>query len=292
MKRSCDAYAEELHDACMNNGCNTKINKTYDEYMKKACNDHPLRGLLAVGLKLMELVGYRYSTAYDRRIGGLMAQIYGIEEADIQLRLFWASRVMYLLLTSLFTGFLALLAGLDAGLLIFWISVTCSVLYFTDRDVRQKLERRKTLIRLDFPDFVNKLALLINAGMTMESAWKKIVAESKKPDSPLYRELLFVMRDMEAGKPELAALENFAKRCAIPEITRFVSVLVQNLKKGGAQMVSVLRISASECWLMRKNAARKMGEEASTKMLLPIMLIFLAILLITATPAILAMRFI
>ena len=92
------------------------------------------------------------------------------------------------------------------------------------------------------------------------------------------------MRDMEAGKPELAALENFAKRCAIPEITRFVSVLVQNLKKGGAQMVSVLRISASECWLMRKNAARRMGEEASTKMLLPIMLIFLAILLITATP--------
>ena len=64
-----------------------KINKTYDEYMKKACKDHPLRGLLAVGLKLMELVGYRYSTAYDRRIGGLMAQIYGIEEADIQLRL-------------------------------------------------------------------------------------------------------------------------------------------------------------------------------------------------------------
>ena len=66
MKRSCDAYAEELHDACMNNGCNTKINKTYDEYMKKACKDHPLRGLLAVGLKLMELVGYRYSTAHDR----------------------------------------------------------------------------------------------------------------------------------------------------------------------------------------------------------------------------------
>lgn len=209
------------------------MKNNYRMYIKKAGKkDYPLGGLLIIGLILLDLVRYRYSTVYDRRINWLMAQIYGVEDAEIHLRLFWASRVLYLLLTSAFTGLIAFLTRLDAGLLVFWLLVSGSVLYLTDRDVRCRFERRKTLIKLDFPDFVNRLALLINAGMTLESAWKKIVIESKKPDSPLYRELLFVLRDIEAGKPELPALENFAKRCAIPEITRFVSVLVQNLKKG------------------------------------------------------------
>jgi tight adherence protein C len=41
---------------------------------------------------------------------------------------------------------------------------------------------------------------------------------------------------------------------------------------------------------MRKNAAKRIGEEASTKLLLPMMLMFIAILLIVALPAVLAMR--
>ncbi len=55
-------------------------------------------------------------------------------------------------------------------------------------------------------------------------------------------------------------------------------------------MVPVLRLQANECWLMRKNTAQRLGEEASTKLLLPMMLMLIAILLIVAAPAILALR--
>jgi tight adherence protein C len=47
---------------------------------------------------------------------------------------------------------------------------------------------------------------------------------------------------------------------------------------------------ANECWETRKNITRKLGEEASTKMILPLMLMFGAILLIVATPAVLALQ--
>lgn len=269
------------------------MDSRYGGYLERAVKkDYPLGRLLIVGLSLMDISGYRYATAYDRRLSTILAQIYGREEAEIHLRLFWASRITYTVILWAVTGFITVFAGPDTGIFVFVSLLTVCVFYLTDRDLKTKLEKRKTSIKLEFPDFVNKLALLINAGMTMEGAWRKIVVESRKPDSPLYRELLKVVRDMEAGRPEIQAYEDFAKRCAIPEITRFSSVIVQNLRKGGEHMVSVLRISANECWQMRKNAARKLGEEASTKMLLPIMLIFLAVLLVVATPAILALKFI
>jgi len=40
---------------------------------------------------------------------------------------------------------------------------------------------------------------------------------------------------------------------------------------------------------MRKHAAKRLGEEASTKMLFPMMLMFIAVILIVATPAVLTL---
>ena len=84
--------------------------------------------------------------------------------------------------------------------------------------------------------------------------------------------------------------ENFAHRCKVTEITKFVSVIEQNLRKGNNELVTVLKFQVNDCWQMRKNIAKRLGEEASTKMLFPLMLMFLAIVLIVATPAIMAMR--
>lgn len=68
-----------------------------------------------------------------------------------------------------------------------------------------------------------------------------------------------------------------------------MSVIVMNLKRGGSEVVPVLREQGRECWEMRKNAAREMGEQAGTKILIPMMIMFLGIVLIVATPAVLSM---
>ena len=138
----------------------------------------------------------------------------------------------------------------------------------------------------DFPDFVNKLALLINAGLTVRRAWEKI-AEDRKNSSDFYREAALVMSEIKAGKPEIKAYEDFAKRCRVSEVARFVTVILQNIRKGNAELVYILRVISNECWEMRKNAAKRLGEEAAAKMVLPLMLMFIAILIILATPAIL-----
>ena len=47
-----------------------------------------------------------------------------------------------------------------------------------------------------------------------------------------------------------------------------------------------------ETWEMRKHAVKQMGETASTKLILPMMLMFVAILLIAVAPAIMQFSFI
>lgn len=176
------------------------------------------------------------------------------------------------------------------GLLLSGIAVGAfaAVPFLVDSSLKEQIEKRRRSIQMEFPEFINKLTLLVNAGMTISKAWEKIINENKK-DHILYEEMRYALMEIKAGKAEAVAYEEFARRCRAKEVTKFVSVIVMNLKRGGSEVVPVLKAQGDECWEMRKNAARQLGEEASTKILIPLMIMFLGIVLIVATPAVLSM---
>ncbi len=252
--------------------------------------EYPIKDLYPMALYLMDAVKYKYHTRYDHVLLMKVAEISGRKYARYYLKIHWANKITYLLLACLFFAMVGLsMDEPDMAFGIFSILIMCALFFVTDKELDQKIKRRRLLIQLEFPEFINKFTLLINAGMTVSRAWEKTVKHQKK-ESPLYHELMLAIGDINAGKSETQAYEDFAKRCRVPEITKFISVIVQNLRKGGTEIVSVLRMQSNECWHMRINTAKRLGEEASTKMLLPMMIMFLAILLIVATPALLSMR--
>ena len=109
-------------------------------------------------------------------------------------------------------------------------------------------------------------------------------------DAPLYTELQEVIQDIQGGLSENEAYRDFAERCKIRQITNFVSILQQNMKIGGNQMVFELRRMSTECWEMRKNTAKQLGETASSKLMIPLALMLLAVVLISVAPVILEFR--
>lgn len=262
----------------------------YDDFIDPVDSKrYPLKKLMPVALFILDKLGYKYNTKYDRKLLIKITEISGLQYSQYYLRIHWANKITYALLTLILTGFIGIGTGPDQGLAAFGVILMGAVIYFADNELDERIKKRRLAIQMDFPDFLNKLVLLINAGMTVSRAWEKAVRENRKK-SVLYDELDAVLVQVKAGKSEYQAYEDFSKRCRTPEITRFVSVLIQNLKKGNSDMVSMLRLQANECWEMRKNAAKKLGEEASTKLLFPMMIMFVAILIIVATPAILAMQ--
>ncbi|HOQ36149.1 MAG TPA: type II secretion system F family protein [Acetivibrio sp.] len=261
--------------------------KDYIEPLDK--KEYRLKSLLPVGFFILDKIKYKYSSKYDRMLQSKLAELKEAKYSLYYLQVHMANKVTLLLVVLLIIVFAGITVDeLDIGYIIFGVLVLGAVVYLTDNELNEKVKKRRLSIQIDFPDFLNKLILLVNAGMTMSRAWEKIITESKK-DTPLYNELRTVLADIRGGKSQITAFEDFAKRCRIPEITKFVSVVLQNLSKGSSEMIPILRLQATECWEMRKHAAKRLGEEASTKMLFPMLLMFVAIILIVATPAVLAL---
>lgn len=231
---------------------------------------------------------------YEIRVTAQITELYCVRDRDFYLAVHRAERWVMALLVTVFLALFALIScsnGEYSSALIFCAAcpiALCGMPFLMDRDLENQIEARRESLQLEFPEFANQLILLVNAGSTISKAWAKIVAEEKK-DTPLFRELRTCMAEIQAGKSEAAAYEEFARRCKIKEIIKFVSVIILNLRKGGSEVVPTLRAQADECWEARKAAARRLGEKASSKLLLPMSIMLLGIIMIVALPAVLAL---
>ncbi|WP_066497496.1 type II secretion system F family protein [Abyssisolibacter fermentans] len=265
-----------------------KYNDIIDELDKK---EYPLKSLMPMGLYIMKAVGYKYNTKYDQYIKQKLINLHTTRNDNYYLKLFWVNKVTYLMVVLLIIGlFGAGIKEVSREFIFFAIILIFAVFYGMDKDLDKKIEDKNRLIRLDFPSFMNEISLLINAGMTLPKAWEKIVKDNRDNNRPLYKELEYTYFEIKSGKAQQKAYEDFAKRCRTPEITKFISIVLQNLKRGNAQLSMLLRVLGAECWEIRKNTAKKLGEEASSKLLMPMMLMFIGILLIMMLPAVLQLQ--
>ncbi len=150
--------------------------------------------------------------------------------------------------------------------------------------LRKKKKEREEELLMDYPEFLSRFTLLIGAGMTVRNAWERMLADYKKSGRKrfVYEEMQHTMAQLEVGMPELRAYEQFGRRCALLSYLRFTTILTQNLKKGSSGIALLLRMEAQEAFSERKNQARRKGEEAGTKLLLPmggmLVLVFVLIL--------------
>lgn len=247
--------------------------------------------MLPVSAFISDMLLYGRFTGYERKLGSRLAELYGIRGIKHRLRLHLARKIYRLTLAILavtLTG--AFMDKPDISYVVFAAAMCMLMFYYPDRELSERIKKRNFSIQYEFPDFLNKLVLLVNAGMTVHRAWEKIV-QDRAEMTPLYNELNITYTEIRNGKPEIVAYEDFARRCRVKEITRFIAAIIQNLRKGNSELVTLLKLQSNECWQLRKNMARRLGEEASTKLVIPLMIMFVGILIMVLLPAIMQLRF-
>lgn len=160
-----------------------------------------------------------------------------------------------------------------------------------DRELHKEYEERDRQLLLEYSEFVSKLQLLFCSGMSIRSAFVRIGTDYqkslKKGGKKKYvcEELLLAVRKMENGMSEAEAMEYFGKRCHLFCYKKLVSLVLQNLKRGSEGLRDALLNETKAAFEERKQTARRMGEEAGTKLLLPMMLMMGVILVIIVVPA-------
>lgn len=159
------------------------------------------------------------------------------------------------------------------------------------KELKSKLERRRQTIVLELPELLSRLLLMVNAGENVMRALEKSLSRQGESarSHPLYGELASALAAVKRGEPLAAALEEFGRRCAVPEAKLFATTLLINSRRGGETFVSALRELSRTLWERRKAVARTLGEQASSRMAFPLAIIFLLIMVLVGAPSMLMM---
>lgn len=177
--------------------------------------------------------------------------------------------------------------------------LTFLIYYGKDKDLHRQVEEREEQMRMDYPEIVSALALLIGAGMTVPNAWNKIAKDyrQRREESGgkrnakrnakryAYEEMLLTVYEMESGVTQTMAYERFGRRCRIPRYNKLAAMLSQNIRKGAANLPLLLKEEAADAFEERKHSARKQGEKAGTKLLVPMMMLLGITMVIIMVPA-------
>lgn len=154
--------------------------------------------------------------------------------------------------------------------------------YLPDRLVKDLRRHRDRQILRALPGAVDVLALSVEAGLEFLTAIQRVVERGRI--GALRDELATILNDIRLGKSRGEALKAFATRVEIPEVSSFVSVLVQ-ADALGASIGPVLQQQAERMRVERFQRAEKAGARASQKILFPLVLfIFPAVLIVIIGP--------
>ncbi len=196
------------------------------------------------------------------------------------MNLIWKKKMNYRGLQLIILGLLAV-AGIQIGR------------KQDDKKVAAALAKEK---EHDHPIILSQLSLLMGAGMSFRKALERITAKyvlSMKNGAPQragFDEILKTYRKMADGRSEIQALEELGKSCESKEYRKLSMMLIQNLRKGSKDLLDSLEKEEKYAFEMRKQRAIRAGEEASTKLLVPMAGMLFIVIVILVVPAIMQMN--
>lgn len=168
------------------------------------------------------------------------------------------------------------------------LSLVCMLLVIWGRsnDLKRQIKKRDVALEREYSNIVTKLTLYLGAGMTVKSAWKKTATQiGKKREEMAIREMLLTSREMDSGIYEGICYENFGRRCGRQEYVRLGTLLSQNLKKGNSELLHRLQDEVDQVRERQKHLVRRQGEEASTKLLGPMIILLGITMVLIMIPA-------
>ncbi len=148
---------------------------------------------------------------------------------------------------------------------------------------------------------MNKLVLLLNAGLVVSTAFSKIVEdyqtfhrgekqqENMKNKRCLYDELCEIQKKVDQSNASLIReLKEFSQRSGVRELVRLTAVISDNWNKG-SMLAEKLEGESELLWVSRKKRAEEKGRLAETKLTFPLMILLIVLIMVTIAPAMMEM---
>ena len=181
--------------------------------------------------------------------------------------------------------------------ILFLVIVAAVVLYYgKDSELHTQVKRRKREMEIDYAEIVSKLVLFLGAGMTVKGAWQQIVneyitlRETGMKKRYAYEEMRITHYEMSSGISEIKAYERFGSRSDLPRYQILASIVGQGVRRGTQGTIELLLREMTDAFEERKSIAKQLGEEAGTKLLIPMFMMLMIVMLIIILPAFMSLQ--
>lgn len=150
--------------------------------------------------------------------------------------------------------------------------------------MERRTEKKKQCANGTISVFVNRLWLLLGSGMTVQTGIRQILSEMEK-DWLLRRELEYAMHQLDTGSEESWVYEQLGRRLELPEYYQLLQHISQHIRMGTKDLRNLMEQEMQQALEKRRELAKKKGEEASTKLLFPMILLLVLVMVMIVYPA-------
>jgi tight adherence protein C len=145
--------------------------------------------------------------------------------------------------------------------------------------LKNKITHRKLSVMRAFPDALDLLLICVEAGMSIEAAFRRVSEEIGSQSIPLCEELTLTTAELSYLPDRKQAYENLAKRTDLDGV-RAVCLALQQAERYGTPMAQTLRVMSQENRDMRMSEAEKKAAALPPKLTVPMIVFFLPVLFV------------
>ena len=126
--------------------------------------------------------------------------------------------------------------------------------------VQRRLQTRQIAITEGFPDALDMMLVCVEAGQSLDQSIARVAKEIGGAYPELAEEFEIVSQEVRAGKERVAVMRDMAERVGLPDITSFVTTMIQSATFG-TSIAEALRVYSNE---MRDKRVMRAEEKANT----------------------------
>ena len=176
-------------------------------------------------------------------------------------------------------------SGLPWEIFGLFLLLGAAIVFSRNDAVKRNLKRKKEAFELEIPNMTMQMILLLDAGLTVESAFSRMVRENEGKDIPLYRAFSRLEAESRAtNMPFVNLLYVYARQSGMRDLIRFAS-LALDCSGRGSELAEKLDRERRQLWSGRLDLAKAKAREAETKLSFPLMVLLLVMVVIAISPA-------
>lgn len=145
--------------------------------------------------------------------------------------------------------------------------------------LKNSTQKRQASIRRSWPDCLDLLLLCVEAGMSMEHAFKRVAKEIGTQSVELAEELTLTTAELSFLEDRTRAYENLGRRTGLDGVRAVMTALIQ-ADRYGTSVGQALRVMAEEGREARMMEAEKKAAALPPKLTVPLIIFFLPVLFI------------